>query len=53
MRRIANSNTTGIPISAPANQLTPQLAQMIKAELNELKSTMEVHESSRCYTQFF
>ena len=41
------------PDISTCNQLTPQLAQMIKAELNELKSTMEVHEESRCYTQFF
>ncbi|KAG0669739.1 bud neck involved protein [Maudiozyma exigua] len=41
------------PDIGTCNQLTPQLAQMIKAELNELKSTMEVHESSKCYTQYF
>ena len=41
------------PDIGTCNQLTPQLAQMIKAELNELKSTMEVHESSQCYTQYF
>lgn len=41
------------PEIATCNQLTPQLAQLIKAELNELKSTMEVHEDSRCYTHFF
>lgn len=41
------------PDIATCNQLTPQLAQIIKAELNELKSGMEVHEDSRCYTHFF
>lgn len=41
------------PDVATCNQLTPQLAQLIKAELNELKSDMEVHEESRCYTHFF
>ncbi|QLL32506.1 hypothetical protein HG536_0D00280 [Torulaspora globosa] len=41
------------PDIATCNQLTPQLAQLIKAELNELKSDMEVHEDSRCYTHFF
>ncbi|CCF56234.1 hypothetical protein KAFR_0A08000 [Kazachstania africana CBS 2517] len=41
------------PDIGTCNQLTPQLAQMIKAELNELKETMEVHEDSTCYTQFF
>ncbi|QLQ79381.1 hypothetical protein HG537_0C00280 [Torulaspora globosa] len=41
------------PDVATCNQLTPQLAQLIKAELNELKSDMEVHEDSRCYTHFF
>ncbi|CCD25703.1 Bni4p NDAI_0F03850 [Naumovozyma dairenensis CBS 421] len=41
------------PELSTCNQLTPQLAQMIKAELNELKSTMEIHESSRCYTHFY
>lgn len=41
------------PDISTCNQLTPQLAQMIKAELNELKREMEVHEDSRCYTQFF
>lgn len=41
------------PDVATCNQLTPQLAQLIKAELNELKSDMEVHEESQCYTHFF
>lgn len=41
------------PDISTCNQLTPQLAQMIKAELNEVKSEMEVHVDSRCYTQFF
>ncbi|SMN19761.1 similar to Saccharomyces cerevisiae YNL233W BNI4 Targeting subunit for Glc7p protein phosphatase [Maudiozyma saulgeensis] len=41
------------PDIGTCNQLTPQLAQMIKVELNELKSSMEVHESSKCYTQYF
>lgn len=41
------------PDISTCNQLTPQLAQMIKAELNELKGEMDVHEESRCYTQFF
>lgn len=41
------------PELATCNMLTPQLAQMIKAELNELKSEMEIHEASRCYTHFF
>jgi hypothetical protein len=41
------------PDIATCNQLTPQLAQQIRAELNELKGEMEVHESSRCYTHFF
>lgn len=41
------------PDIATCNQLTPQLAQLIKAELNELKSDMEVHVESQCYTHFF
>lgn len=41
------------PDVATCNQLTPQLAQLIKAELNDLKSEMEVHEESRCYTHYF
>ncbi|EDO15416.1 hypothetical protein Kpol_1015p5 [Vanderwaltozyma polyspora DSM 70294] len=41
------------PDLAACNQLTPQLAQMIKIELNELKSEMDVHEDSRCYTHFY
>lgn len=40
------------PDIATCNQLTPQLAQMIKEELNSLKSEMEIHEDSRCYTHF-
>lgn len=40
------------PYIATCNQLTPQLAQMIKQELNELKSEMEIHEDSMCYTHF-
>lgn len=41
------------PELATCNMLTPQLAQMIKTELNELKNEMEIHEASRCYTHFF
>ncbi|CEP63192.1 Bni4p LALA0_S07e04544g [Lachancea lanzarotensis] len=41
------------PDIATCNQLTPQLAQMIKDELNSLKSEMEVHEESKCYTHFY
>ncbi|SCU86466.1 LANO_0C08086g1_1 [Lachancea nothofagi CBS 11611] len=41
------------PEIATCNQLTPQLAQMIKDELNSLKSEMEVHEDSRCFTHFY
>lgn len=41
------------PEIATCNMLTPQSAHMIKAELNQLKSEMEVHEASRCYTHFF
>ncbi|KAL7416812.1 hypothetical protein BDY24DRAFT_204682 [Mrakia frigida] len=39
---------------ATCNRLTPQLAQEIKAFLNQYKlEEMEVHPSSRAYTQFF
>lgn len=41
------------PDTATCNQLTPALAQMIKEELNQVKSEMEVHEDLRCYTHFF
>ncbi|CCH61966.1 hypothetical protein TBLA_0G00150 [Henningerozyma blattae CBS 6284] len=41
------------PEVATCNLLTPQLAQLIKSELNELKSEMEVHIDSRCYTHFY
>ena len=41
------------PDIAACNQLTPQLAQMIKIELNALKSKMEIHEASKCYTHFY
>lgn len=41
------------PEQATCNNLTPQLAMEIKAELNELKSEMDIHELSRCYTHFF
>lgn len=41
------------PDLATCNELNPQLAIMIKNELNELKSEMEVHLESRCYTHFF
>lgn len=41
------------PEIATCNQLTPQLAQMIKAELNELKDEMIIHEESRCYTHYY
>ncbi|CCH44552.1 RHO GTPase-activating protein [Wickerhamomyces ciferrii] len=41
------------PDVATCNQLTPQIAQRIKEELNELKSEMEVHEESQCYTHFY
>ncbi|CCE66333.1 hypothetical protein TPHA_0P01760 [Tetrapisispora phaffii CBS 4417] len=41
------------PDISACNQLTPQLAQMIKIELNELKSEMEIHEDSKCYTHFY
>ncbi|EPZ33506.1 hypothetical protein ROZALSC1DRAFT_28144 [Rozella allomycis CSF55] len=36
-----------------AKQLTPALAAMIKAELNEMKADMDVHEESKKYTQFY
>ncbi|CDK27906.1 unnamed protein product [Kuraishia capsulata CBS 1993] len=41
------------PEVATCNQLTPQLAQQIKDELNEFKAEMDIHEQSRCYTHFF
>lgn len=41
------------PDIATCNQLTPLIAQQIKEELNELKSEMEVHEESQCYTHFY
>ncbi|SCU98505.1 LAMI_0F14950g1_1 [Lachancea mirantina] len=41
------------PEIATCNQLTPQLAQMIKDELNTLKSEMEIHEDSQRYTHYF
>lgn len=41
------------PDVATCNNLTPKLATAIKAELNELKSTMPIHEDSKCYTHFF
>ncbi|AAS50571.1 ABL200Wp [Eremothecium gossypii ATCC 10895] len=41
------------PDIATCNQLTPQLAQLIKEELNQVKSEMEIHEDSRCYTHFY
>ena len=41
------------PDTATCNQLTPLLAQQIKEEMNMIKSEMEVHVESRCYTQFF
>lgn len=41
------------PDIATCNQLTPQLAQMIKAELNEIKDEMEIHEESKCYTHYY
>ncbi|AMD19450.1 HBR549Cp [Eremothecium sinecaudum] len=40
------------PDIATCNQLTPQLGQLIREELNCIKSEMEVHEESRCYTHF-
>ena len=41
------------PDTGTCNQLTPLLAQQIKEELNTLKSEMEVHVDSMCYTHFF
>ncbi|OWB73004.1 hypothetical protein B5S31_g2734 [[Candida] boidinii] len=41
------------PDVATCNQLTPQLAQQIKDELNDFKAEMTIHEDSRCYTHFF
>lgn len=41
------------PEIATCNQITPQLAQQIKEELNELKREMEIHEESRCFTHFY
>ncbi|KAF3986480.1 hypothetical protein FT663_04524 [Candidozyma haemuli var. vulneris] len=41
------------PDIATCNQLTPLLAQQIREELNEVKSEMEVHQDSVCYTHFF
>ncbi|QWU89449.1 hypothetical protein CA3LBN_003772 [Candidozyma haemuli] len=41
------------PDIATCNQLTPLLAQQIREELNEIKSEMEVHQDSQCYTHFF
>ncbi|KAI5969479.1 BNI4 [Candida margitis] len=41
------------PDTATCNQLTPMLAQQIKEEMNMIKSEMDVHVESRCYTQFF
>ena len=41
------------PDTATCNQLTPLLAQQIKAELNTFKSEMEIHTDSQCYTHFF
>lgn len=41
------------PETATCNQLTPLLAQQIKAELNTFKSEMEIHSDSQCYTHFF
>lgn len=41
------------PDIATCNQLTPQLAQQIKDELNEFKSVMRIHRDSHCYTHFF
>ncbi|CUM67832.1 uncharacterized protein PRCAT00005540001 [Priceomyces carsonii] len=41
------------PDAATCNQLTPLLAQQIKEELNSVKSEMEVHQDSRCFTHFF
>lgn len=36
-----------------AKSLTPELAMMIKRELNEVKKEMPVHEDSKRYTQFY
>lgn len=36
-----------------AKQLTPNMAAMIKLELNEVKRGMEVHQDSRYMTQFY
>lgn len=36
-----------------ARSLTPQLALLIKRELNEVKAEMDVHEESREHTQFY
>lgn len=36
-----------------ARALTPAIATLIKKELNEVKSEMEVHEESRKHTQFY
>lgn len=42
------------PELGTCNKLTPTLAQRIKEELNAFKmEEMEVHPSSRCWTQFF
>lgn len=40
------------PDTATCNQLTPSLAQIIREEINELKSSMAVHEESRCFTHY-
>jgi hypothetical protein len=36
-----------------AKSLTPEIAMMIKRELNEVKKEMPVHEESRHFTQFY
>jgi hypothetical protein len=36
-----------------ARALTPAIAMMIKKELNEVKTEMEVHDSSKHHTQFY
>lgn len=36
-----------------AKSLTPEIAMMIKRELNEVKKEMEVHEESQVNTQFY
>lgn len=41
------------PDIGTCNQLTPLLAQQIREELNQVKSEMEVHQDSQCYTHFF